>query len=1148
MSKVGSIFSKLTSPALRSFVFAAYLASPLFGDKKSEAALPPVRARQNIVDFTSLAGKRVRAEGLQSQDHSIDWHSLITAFYVLDEFDIKETEELRAYVLSRGASDPSIPFNALQTAMCTSATWANTINKQVKDLSLRNETLLAELNSLKENNPARSAKEVESSELTEKLNDLLTRKRKVFELVNIFTGKAVVDVEVNGKKERKLVPEGEIDKYFGSNEKNEIYDPMFLIQTDNAIAQLCSQKELDSFVPAFLAGSHNAQRTLILSSRNPLVRLPDNARQHALKIFLKERELASRNLGGESEVKLNSRSEYHDLDFQSKIFQANNVLLLALNNDSNAPKISAEWFRTKPSEKADEADFIALRALAICVRNAQEAFNELGFVAKTFPNVFDAYIYANNTLHYNLKRAAGQEILNTFNANSNAAKKLFHNLLKDSTGSSHTSAIVVLGTMGDMKGNLNILREVIADSKSSNEDKIAAMIGLARCRDESSIEQLLKIAINESNDFGIRVKALETVLIIDTKDPIPASYREKVAKQYPLGLDMSLFDDYFKQGRIRNEFVDTVLKDVRLENDAVDSLMREVRNRFAFSSGHLARLAKDLEFSKEYLDPLVSLLDSSVKGKNFDFNLGIPSMLVLANANYERAYPLVLQCAVNPELTVLSTPRDQIFIGAQRPSANQIFLRLFALEILGDVIPLEDLGNKGPEKLFSVADAKDAFYQDSGLRGLVSLATRYQAKNEHSELRQKYLSQALVFLENLRKPVNVYMSRKTDWYAENKREFDICNLVFKLGGASNLAKIALEDKKSPLTRTIVNVFIVNNFTPEKFGNMSLEGTDVEELKTAYSYHANKEHSIPEGELTGKGVTIAIVDGGLVMDKDGVIIPDELITPYKLEGQFSPHSNTVARIIHSAAPGAKTISGTWDQPIPSNPYMPDYLQDDTGYGFIKQVILGNLTGSRQTDILGQSRGHKSFRLGEEPTRGNIDIRNAILELVEAAGIISVSSAGNDTGGYPGSTSYGPIGNLNPLGFRFDNENHFYQIPGQIIVGAFDPLTGIPLPFSSTPDVLRDQEVNITGIDGVHIMDAYDGSRQVGATSFSTPLLEALIARRIELSRKKGEADPLPLEIRKAIDDSSEKVPGEIDRRFDARKFLFDTPTKSRQLAP
>ncbi len=1144
MSKVGSVFSKLTSPALRSFVFAAYLASPLFGEKKSEAALPPAKARQNIVDFTSLAGKRVRAEDLQSKDHSIDWHSLITAFYVMDEFDVKEIEELRTYALSRGASDPFVPFNALQTAVCTSATWASTINKQIKDLSLKNETLLTELNSLGENNPARSVKESESYELGEKLNDLLTRKRKTFELVSSFAGKAVVDVEVNGKKERKLVPEREIDKYIGTNEKVDIHDPMFLIQTDNAMAQLCSQKELDGFVPAFLADSQNAQRVLILSSGNPLVKLPDNARKHALKVFLKERELASKNLGGESEEKTRPRSDYHNLDLNSKVFQANNVLLLALNNDSNVPRISAEWFRAKPSEKADEADFIALKALAICARSDQEIFNELGFVAKTFPSVFDAYLFANDNLHHNLKRAAGQEILNTFNANPNAAKKLFEDLLNNSAGSSRTSAIIALGTMGDMKGNLDILRGVIADSKSSDENKVAAMIGLARCRDESSIEPLLKMAVNESNNSGVRVKALETVLIIDTKDPIPTTYRQMVSNKYPLGLDMSFFDYYFKQGRVRNEFIDSMLRDVRLESDVVDSLMREIRNRFAFSSGSLAKLAKDPEFANKYLDPLVSSLDSSVKGKKFNFNLGIPSMLVLANAHYEKTYPVMLQCVLDPELAVLSTPNDQIFIGAQRPSANQVFLRLFALEKLGNVIPLEELENKGTKKLFSAADAKEAFFQDSGLRGLLSLAARYETKNGSNELKQKYLSKALVLLENFRKPANIYMSRKTDWYVENKRGFDICNLVFKFGGASNLSKIALEDKNSPLARTIINVFIVNNFTPEKFGDMSLEKIDVEELKKVYSYHANKEYSVPEGDLTGKGVTIAVVDGGLVMDKDGIIIPDELITSYKLEGQFSPHANTVTKIIHSAAPGAKTISGTWDQPIPHNPYMPEYLQEDSGYGFVKQVIIDNLTGKRQTDILGQSRGHKSFRLGEEPTRGNIDIRNAILELVEAAGIISVSSAGNDTGGYPGSTSYGPIGNLNPLGFRFDNENHFYQIPGQIIVGAFDPLTGLPLPFSSTPDVLRDQEVNITGVDGVHIMDAYDGSRQVGATSFSTPLLEALIARRIELSRKKGEADPLPSQIRKEIDDSSEKVPGEVDRKFDARKFLIDIPTKSK----
>ena len=1118
MTAVDSVLTKCATPLIRKLLLAGFLAGPFCSPKESNAALPPAQAKQNIVNFINDSAQRVKINGSEvNQDKSTDWHNLITAFYVLSELDIKEIEDIRKDVLRRGMTDSSTPFKAVQTAVCTSSIWANPINKQIKDLNQKRETLLAELDNFSGQGPERASKEAEKSELENSLGNLLVRKQEILSLVIPYRGKIL----------------------------SESYDKSFPMQVNNAIAQLSDQESINGIVPSYVEGSADAQEILIFSANNSSVSLPDSAREYALKATLRNNQLVANNFGGSSEEQnvseVNEANPYN-LALEAKVFYANNILLLALNKDPHAVEISQEWFKKRPPGKADEADFIALRALAICARSNQEAFNGLGYVAKTFPDVFDAYLFANNVLQHNLKRSSGQEILDTFNANPQEAKNLLHDLANNSTGTSRTSAIVALSTMIDMEGNLDFLRSIVFDSKNSDEDRVAAMIGLARSRNKDLIKPLLKEAINKSNSLSVMVNALKTGLIIDSEDPIPESYKERVRDRFPLGLDLSLFDFYFKDGKIRNDFVSTVLEDARLEEDAVYSLMKEIRSRFTYSNGYLATLGKDPEFAKEYLEPLKLLLQSSLDKQSFDFNFDLPLALILGNANYEGAFPLILQCVENPESSVFNTPDDQIFIAAQAPSGNYTFLRMVTLrEMLGKVIPLGSLGSETVDKLFNVASGRDISLHDASLRALIFLAERYE--NENSETKEKYLSSALLLLEKFREPRTVHMTRSMDWYLENKREFDICNLVFKLGGAKNLAKIALEDKNAPLTRTIINVFIFNNFTLEQFAELKLAGKSKEDLESVYSYHANKEYSIPKTNGTGKGVSIALVDGGPLMEGEGVTVPDELIAPFRLEDQYSSHTGEVGKIVRSVAKDVRFKSGSWCRYLPFDPLMPDFLQDDPGYSFIAGVIKDNLLGRGETDILEQSRGFKSHRLGRNcdrknidiakaPDRQNIAIANSILRFVKEAGILSLSSAGNDSGKYPGYGSYGPIGSLNPLGFEFDDKNNFHQIPG-IIVGAYDPLTKKPLPFSSTVDLLRpEQKVNILGVDGIHLLR----SGQYGATSFSTPFMGGATAVFIEMFREKHKRDPLPEEIIEAAAKASEPISGEAERAFDGKAFL------------
>ena len=1164
MPNVGSVFSKLTSSKLaRGFVLATYLASPLSNVKETEAALPPKEATKSVIRLADSSAQKVRVNGVETkQDKSIDWHNLISTFFIFDELDNKEIDNIKTDILLRGAADPSVPFNVLQTAICTTAKWAKSTNQNLDDLNLKHETLLAELDTLTEQEPTRAGKETERDNIVTSIGELLIRKQKMLDLISSYYGKVVVDFEANGKQERKSVALNELDEFLKSHEGAKTYDPLFPMQVNNVVAQLSNNNDqLEGIVSSFKSGSHDAQEVLIFLSGNSQVEFPKDVREYASNATLRNNGLvASNNSGGSSEIidssERNEISPY-DLDFKSKIFYANNILLLALNNDPHAAEISQEWFKRRPPGKADEADFIALRALAICARNNKDAFNELGFVARTFPDVFDAYLFANNILQYNLKRAAGQEILDTFNANpANAknAKNLLLDLARSSTGTSRTSAIVALSTMSDMTGNIDLLRGIISDSKSSEENKVAAMMGLARLRDKDSIEPLLKIAITESNDPGLRIKALETVLIIDTKDPIPASYREKVAKKYPLGLDLTFFDYYFKDGKVRKEFVDVALRDSRLEESVVTTLMKDLRYRFTYSNGYLAAMAKDKEhgqrFCSEFLDPLVLALNHSVSQGNFDFRLGIPAISALTNANYEKASPVILRCAVNPESCIKNTPKDQIFTGAQRHSANQTFLRAFAVESLGKVIPLDASGSDAAEKLFVLAGGGDPLFKDLALRGLLSLASRYQDQNAFNDIKNTYLNHALELLNKHREPRSIYTTRSMEWYAENKREFDLCNLIFKLGGGNNLARIALEDRNSPLTRSIINAFVVNNFTPERFNELKLNEPDAESFKTTYAFHSNKEYSLPKLNqiANGKGVTVAMIDGGIVMDMPGVTVPEHLITSFKLESKVpSLHSDVVAGIIKFAAGDCEVISGSWDHPTVLDPRMPEYLQGPE-FQFLKWLIEGNLTGKHKVDVLAQSWGHKSYRFTEPDEREKIETYYALLEAAISAGIISFSSAGNDTGGYYGLTSFSPTGNLNVMGFRFNNGDNFSQIPGHFTVGAYDPLLGLPLPFSGTTDPLRPQQGTIVYVDGIFPARFYDGPRQMPATSFATPLAAALAARRIEIDRKKGLSDPSSAEINQAIFDSSDEIPGKIGRALDSRKFLSGDTSENRQLAP
>ena len=261
-------------------------------------------------------------------------------------------------------------------------------------------------------------------------------------------------------------------------------------------------------------------------------------------------------------------------------------------------------------------------------------------------------------------------------------------------------------------------------------------------------------------------------------------------------------------------------------------------------------------------------------------------------------------------------------------------------------------------------------------------------------------------------------------------------------------------------------------------------------------------------ITGKGVTIAVIDTGIAPHpdlKDRIIGFFDLINQKEEAYDDNRHGTHCAGI---AAGDGKNSNGLYIGAAPEAKLVGIKVLDKTGYGSDSQVIEGIQTAIEHKDELGIKV--LSLSLGDKVTRPSKDdpVVQAVEKAVEA-GLSVVVAAGNE-GPRPGTI--GTPGNA----------------PSVITVGAADDRNTLTREddivswFSSRGPVKFDKTVKPDVVaPGANIASAsYDqnGYIRLSGTSMATPHVAGTLALLYQVK-----PDATPQEIKSALMETAEPLP-------------------------
>ena len=907
-------------------------------------------------------------------------------------------------------------------------------------------------------------------------------------------------------------------------------------------------------------------------------------------------------------------------DVATQEFIAKNILLLAQKGDELSLPAAAQWFAAKPYTDKDSAmvksDYIVLQALAIHAKKDKVAFQVLERVATSLPGTFaNAFFSGSIFMDDSPERRAGIEIINAFNSNPEAARKLITAMANrnatliwpDPTSEEDTKSVsmkrdeahkIALLTMAFVDSSHNFvpyLRGVVQNPLASDTDRFTATTGVALAKDRESLDSLLAIGMDETQADWLREQALLGALYIDAPDLVPASIRQKAANESPfsqtklrqffpnlaqrvsdgsscklniekdlIGVNpfysriSSLYNTWLTRQQRINEIETQKGGEPRtiVEADKLSMLLQTIRRELGGSSGAFAGRASDQAFNSRCIKPIIKYLESHKDSNPVNIGLAIPMMDILAKSNATEATPLLANIATYPE-NYAQNNNERSFFGILFNNFAISIMKSVAIENLGGTVNLKNADDAGAKVLHRVA-LKDSssVYRGAAQTGLRALARRYENAFEFysradikpgdtsfDEIKKAREAHGRQVLEAMKYHAQGLESSTQIRLRSMYDEFTHAKIADMFGARKELVTLANEaakkDPRAQVVRSVMHALMSNGCKAE---NMRVLGLDQESTKSAEALFQQMDRqeywmgSANSQKYTGKGVEVAIVDGGYVYPvdimpglKDKIIYPEKLIRWSDLTEGLSLHPTMVASTFHKIAPDPKIRSYSFIANIPEVPFRPFQTQDAAMFA-LEDLAQLQLSGEANVDVINYSWGYLNFVLSNDKLRSEvIDLTSAFMEVLSRMDVKHTVAAGNEHGGFPAFTRYGSIAENNSLGLRMDKNNRFTKPDSVFMASAMDGYAGRLAEFTSKQDPLRVAEAIATlAFQGVHVIapDVLDGKwalEPVNGTSFAAPNDMGILALGMDARRKVGLPELSAKEWQDVLSKSSKSFP-------------------------
>jgi len=413
------------------------------------------------------------------------------------------------------------------------------------------------------------------------------------------------------------------------------------------------------------------------------------------------------------------------------------------------------------------------------------------------------------------------------------------------------------------------------------------------------------------------------------------------------------------------------------------------------------------------------------------------------------------------------------------PSMDSLRIRFNALKALGDI------GDARALKVFT------PLLEDSNLRRVIAgpLAKIAPDANKHSSDAE---------LKSLRTKLSKLMSDPDTGRGMRAVRLRAANAMYQFNGGVDALKAFITNTPNPNFKRQAQAALVSN-------NHALEPEHAD-------HHLVKDLLNPElgvqrlheRGITGKGVDIAIVDGGFVDDANKEGFQDRVKLPATYSGD--PESEHPTMVMSTAAgngklkgvaPDARVFSDRWPEFDSSEP-MDVY----------KKIIEGKMRGENNVRTINNSWGfsNQNIILHKDVRKLLKEFKN-VVDMAEKAGIQFVFAAGNEGEEAP----FPELGTMTLFGLDVDKltddqkRNYNYILDKVITVGALNTQGSDKradhrlAEFSSVGDSTRSNKMKPTVIaPGADMMvygwDKVKGNPKelVNGTSFASPYTTGVLA--------------------------------------------------------
>lgn len=1099
----------------RSFVAASTIASAygmtltspasMYGNDievESKSHKPLNEHAQKVISFSneSISNLKTALESNNPSDlklvpdASIHWNNLCSSFRISDSTGIN-LDENRLLVLEAGLKNPNIPSWVIHETIYTAGKYAEFLN---------------------------SPNNKEISQQT------IQKKNELFKVISDYLNRNTAPSDVVGY----------------------------------TLAQLANQDSINEISKSFITSTSLASREKLLeifafSHINPLIDLPDDLLSEIQKDLNKTLDghkntflLASATKSNQTETENNNAIL---LSNRERLHSAKELLILS-RNDSNLEvfnQLINKYFQSKHPESHDsDYDYIALKALIEAInknpknQNLSESLHNL---VLTHPKIFfDSYLCANATSLNSTQSEAGKEIVKLFNTNQGFGK----NLLIEAFNSKNASnperklkaiqAIASVNCLAKEPDFIKILRTTAMDKNESQENRISAMRGLGRIKDDSSIEPLLEISTNESIPEFLRGEALYAALLIDTPDFIPKEFEEFANNDRPFGLELSYFSpDIDGDGRILPLTIKPLkLKTSKPEDQIIPRLADSLDQKYGGKIGKFESLEKSKR--ERYFIPLINYLESRGKEKPIDFDIAIPALYALSHAGM--GSETLAKIIINPWNYVENSNPNQIFSDASQDNANELLLKVLSIQALGGAIDISNPVDPGLKVLSCLIQDDPSFlFQMEALTSAFQISHRYENltnKTQFQEARQEHIRELLNYFKDdttreFEEPVLVFRDVE-------KKRFFACSSLVKLGASKELIDFAYEQgwnrKDNENLRVIVYAMKANGIKTLDINKLNLEDSRKSEFESLFDYITNDRAFfgtlIEDHKLDGEGVEIAVIDGGIPMffsnerGNNNFAYDKNIFGPSTFDLK-SKHARTVTEQIIRKLPKVKIHPYTWDKVTSSQDPLLSNERYDPAVQAFEDLIKGKILGQNNVSIIDMSFGLKSPGMSNNSSYIDYVNRRASMgHLANDLGFGCNVSVGNDRGVNPATSRNLGYGEVNALMSAVNHKKQIVQPSGVFRVASFDSDTNKFVRTSGTQNSLHETEVDFIGIHGVTLANyrrrGIEEWEIYPATSFAVPnkgVLDAMVQQKLQRTGQKFDI----VKQNKIISDTSDKHP-------------------------